>query len=603
MFKPFLPLRVLLQDNTLNHAAFSYLLLHSSRGLSQPVMSSLKLLPALMRVCTAAVRNMSVSPGSKRATFRALGHAQTLARPQNHDVVRYTEDDSLTFAESFSTSVCRDLRKVVKSPETHALLDVSQLADDILALKGTPISSITLERMVRSFCQAYTDAVDKKAILVHLATVHKVDAQEVMSRAQDFIQNKWEEDDALVRLEGQLRNALSPAHNWLFTLIAHKSDGVKFLADLRADLLSIGQLVDNREQSLALRTMSGHVKDLLSHWFSAGFLQLDQITWQSSCAMLQKISDYEAVHPVRNWTDLKARVGPYRRCFVYTHRSMPGEPIVVLHVALTNDISASISTVVKHHRQVKRAQTVDVETLPPPPSFDNMAEATSRGSVGAEDPTLCTTAIFYSITSTQTGLQGIDLGNSLIKQAVKKLKEEFPAMSQFSTLSPVPGFRTWLLTTLQRSRKGESGPVLTSEETDRISKAFFGRSDDFHESLSIAVKSNQWAHNENLRQALETPLMRLCVQYLYGEKRRKAALDAVANFHLRNGATLWRLNWMADLSVRGLTNSCGIMVNYRYFLDQLEANSTKYQESHTIEASEQVRQLALQAKTIGDNQQ
>ena len=46
--------------------------------------------------------------------------------------------------------------------------------------------------------------------------------------------------------------------------------------------------------------------------------------------MLQKVSDYEAVHPMRNWTDLKFRVGPYRRCFVYTHRSMPGEPIVVL---------------------------------------------------------------------------------------------------------------------------------------------------------------------------------------------------------------------------------------------------------------------------------
>ena len=64
-----------------------------------------------------------------------------------------------------------------------------------------------------------------------------------------------------------------------------------------------------------------------------------------------------------------------------------------------------------------------------------------KGSENTEDPALCTTAIFYSITSTQTGLQGIELGNSLIKSAVKKLREEFPTMNTFSTLSPIPGFR------------------------------------------------------------------------------------------------------------------------------------------------------------------
>jgi len=39
-----------------------------------------------------------------------------------------------------------------------------------------------------------------------------------------------------------------------------------------------------------------------------------------------------------------------------------------------------------------------------------------------------------------------------------------------------------------------------------------------------------------------------------------------ANFHLRNGAVMWRINWMADPSPRGVANSCGIMVNYRYIL-------------------------------------
>ncbi len=116
---------------------------------------------------------------------------------------------------------------------------------------------------------------------------------------------------------------------------------------------------------------------------------------------------------------------------------MPGEPIVVLHVALTTDIAASIASVVKHHTPVKKSASVDVDDMMMP--RQSSAGVPLKGSAGAENPEFCSTAIFYSITSTQTGLQGIELGNSLIKQAVRKLKEEFPQMSQFSTLSPIPG--------------------------------------------------------------------------------------------------------------------------------------------------------------------
>ena len=221
-----------------------------------------------------------------------------------------------------------------------------------------------------------------------------------------------------------------------------------------------------------------------------------------------------------------------------------------------------------------------------------------KGSAGTEDPAMCTTAIFYSITSTQTGLQGIELGNSLIKQAVKKLKEEFPNMTQFSTLSPIPGFRNWLLKTLQMSNKETLSEIISPEEQAKIANAFFGPTDNFYDSLFTAVKSNQWAQNDKLRDALELPLMRLCAKYLLLEKRRNFALDPVANFHLRNGATLWRLNWWADLSPRGLTNSCGIMVNYRYYLERLEGNSNSYQEKMVVDSSEQLKQLASQAQNL-----
>ena len=173
------------------------------------------------------------------------------------------------------------------------------------------------------------------------------------AKAKDI--SECHDKEILLRSESQLRQILDPDYNWLFSKIAQVSgNGVKFLCDFRADMLSIlhQKNLSNDERS-AVRTMSGHLKDLLSHWFSAGLLELEQITWQSSCLMLQKISDYEAVHPIKNWTDLKSRVGPYRRCFVFTHRSMPGEPIVVLHVALTTEIVATIRSVVKHHRKVR----------------------------------------------------------------------------------------------------------------------------------------------------------------------------------------------------------------------------------------------------------
>ena len=86
----------------------------------------------------------------------------------------------------------------------------------------------------------------------------------------------------------------------------------------------------------------------------------------------------------------------------------------------------------------------------------------------------------------------------------------------------------------------------------------------------------------------------LCAWYLYGEKRRSYALNPVANFHLQNGATMWRLNWQADTSPRGVANSCGIMVNYRYFLSDTASNSAAYLHSKVITASEQILGLVSQ---------
>ena len=55
-----------------------------------------------------------------------------------------------------------------------------------------------------------------------------------------------------------------------------------------------------------------------------------------------QILHYEAVHSMSGWVDLKRRLAPDRRCYMYTHRSMPGEPVVVLHTALEYEIADNI---------------------------------------------------------------------------------------------------------------------------------------------------------------------------------------------------------------------------------------------------------------------
>ena len=168
-------------------------------------------------------------------------------------------------------------------------------------------------------------------------------------------------------------------------------------------------------------------------------------------------------------------------------------------------------------------------------------------------------------------------------------------MEHFSSLSPIPGFRNWLLTTLattQRYLEKSSRDILLPEEIAQLCDLLKCEESALLNELGTLLKSNHWAEDDKTIMALEAPLMRLCARYLYREKRRNLALDSVANFHIRNGAVLWRINWKGDFSVRGLSNSCGIMVNYKYFLDQLEINSTKYQESHFIKASQDIVDLA-----------
>lgn len=170
---------------------------------------------------------------------------------------------------------------------------------------------------------------------------------------------------------------------------------------------------------------------------------------------------------------------------------------------------------------------------------------------------------------------------------------EFSQLSEFSSLSPIPGFTKWLLGSFNSQTKelGRTEGLFLESECEAISDITGAPA---VETLKHLSTSNEWMKSESLVKILEAPLMRLCAWYLYGEKHRGFALNPVANFHLQNGAVLWRLNWMADTSPRGAAASCGMMVNYRYFLEETSVNSARYLQMKHIEASEQVLNLVSQ---------
>ncbi|XP_048828091.1 malonyl-CoA decarboxylase, mitochondrial [Brienomyrus brachyistius] len=459
---------------------------------------------------------------------------------------------------------------------THAYGGPTKTMDEILKKTVGPLptyetkdkSPLPPESNSVEFMHFYRslDKEQKLEFLDKLSLDFGVDHRNVLELAGKLLETQTRDLATVLQAEDRLRYSLTPRYRQLLSHISRVEGGVKFLVDLRADLIEI--ISSKASDSPHIRDLSGTLKGLLSEWFSVGLLRLERITWQSPCEILQKISQYEAVHPVRNWTDIKRRVGPYRRCYAFTHSAMPGEPLVVLHVALTQDISSNIQTIVREFA------TLDTE----------------------EDMNKVNAAVFYSISSTQAGLQGVELGNYLIKRVVRELQSEFPHLSQFSSLSPIPGFSAWLQGLLSQHRREGRGTGLLSEMEWKEVEAALGMEADAMtlDSFWKLLTTNEWIRSQSLVRTLEPALMRLCAWYLYGEKRRGYALNPVANFHLQNGATMWRLNWLADTSPRGIANSCGIMVNYRYFLNETSVNSAAYLQTKVIAASEQVLNLVSQ---------
>ncbi len=303
-------------------------------------------------------------------------------------------------------------------------------------------------------------------------------------------------------------------------------EGIRFLVDLRAEMLPA------LKSDPGLQALDVEMEYLFSTWFDVGFLELRRISWDSPASLIEKLIKYEAVHDIKSWADVKNRLDSDRRCYGFFHPRLPDDPLIFVEVALLHEIAHGIT-----------------------PLLDE--------SAAVEDLNQATTAIFYSISNTQSGLRGVSFGDSLIKRVVETLKTEFPRLKTFATLSPIPGFRAWLgknagamLERLDDKARAELARAVGSDAQSVTSAELLGAAE---KALALESKS-----------ALRHWLLQCAAQYLGREWVERKPLDAVARFHLGNGARVERINWAGDPSAKGMKQSYGLMVNYLYDLKRLD---------------------------------
>ena len=327
----------------------------------------------------------------------------------------------------------------------------------------------------------------------------------------------------------QIASAVESPRQEFFRRLNLAPRGTEQIVRMRQALLK--RLRDHPE----LKPVDDDIVHLFGSWFNRGFLVMRRIDWSTPATVLEKIIAYEAVHEIQGWDDLKRRLDPSdRRCYGFFHPSLVDEPLIFVEVALTEDIPGSI------HELLEEPQT--------------------------QEPQHPRTAVFYSISNCQKGLAGISFGNFLIKQVVADLSKEIDSLKTFVTLSPIPGLMNWLN---------------TAREAGEIDAREFS-----------LLEHSSWPKKKDAARRLSETMMPLAARYFMSEKRTDGKpLDPVARFHLGNGARIERINWLADLSERGMEQSAGMMVNYLYDLSDIEKNHEGYAEQGIVAASSAVKKL------------
>ena len=332
-----------------------------------------------------------------------------------------------------------------------------------------------------------------------------------------------------------LQKVVEPPRQELFRRLNLAPDGTRILVAMRS------QVLQESDRAERLKPIAADLAHLFTSWFNRGFLVLRRIDWRTSAVILEKLIQYEAVHQIQGWHDLRRRLETDRRCYAFFHPALPDEPIIFIEVALTRGLSDKVQALLDPDSAVLDAGAAEW-------------------------------AIFYSITNCQEGLRGVPFGSFLIKRVVEDLSKDFPRIKKFATLSPIPGFRKWL---------AEKGPVLQSNRK----LAPFA-------AAAATLDNPQWMEHGAVRGDMQRNLLSLAAYYLLYAKQNREPLDAVARFHLKNGARLESINWLGDTSATGLQRSAGLTANYVYKLPDVERNHELYVRENKVRASREIETLA-----------
>ena len=409
-------------------------------------------------------------------------------------------------------------------------LGAGRLCEALLQLSGEASSIVIAEEIIRQY-QA-SDEAEKQQFFGYLYSKLGADT-EVVAEAITRYQADGDQGSLLA-----LGSACESPRLELLKTLNTAAGGTQALICMREDLHKLPK--DNPARDV----LDEELLSLFRSWFNRGFLELRTIDWRTPAWILEKLIQYESVHEIRGWPDLRRRLQADRGCYGFFHPAIPGEPLIFVEAALTDEISDNILELLKQH----------------PPGDDDASP---------------NTAVFYSINNCLGGLRGVSFGNFLIKQVIEHLVHEMPHITRYVTLSPVPGFRRWLETAVHDG--------LTSLDSEQ-------------QALLEAMQSGV-EPGSPLRDSAELTklLTSLCAHYLLKVKSRGNPADAVARFHLGNGAILDRINWWADPTENGLKQSYGLMVNYQYDRKLMGANHEAYQSRQALACSSAVKKLAGQA--------
>ena len=307
----------------------------------------------------------------------------------------------MSFFQNIITSVMKGTRRLnrFRSKGFGKLHNnINKAVDSVMSTSGEVSSLVFAEHLLNLI----EDLDDKglKKFLKDLLKNYDIDTKVLLKDVKNYSSNKNTENFEKIRISSE------PGWIELFRRLNSSSNGTYRLVKLRERIRSL-----NDEE---LKTFDLRLLKLFKYWFNPSFLVLEKIDWETPANILEKIIEYEAVHEINSWDDLRARLAPIdRQCFAFFHPLIPNDPLIFVEVALTTGIPKSIQKIINLDRQ-----EIEIEDA--------------------------NTAIFYSISNCHNGLLGISFGNFLIKQVASNLKRELPDLNQFMTLSPLPGFMKWM---------------------------------------------------------------------------------------------------------------------------------------------------------------